>query len=269
METPTVYLRPNQNNLMKTNISKNLAFMLIPLLAPLAMGETAPQSKDVIDVTATKGATAAWRSSDIVGTNVKAANDDTIGEIVDLILDFKSGEIRGVVISSGGFLGIGDTLSSVPTSALRYDARTESFKTKLTKEQLTNAPQYTKETWESTKDGMGDKLRSYRDSMGNAVDVDTTEPDNAARNEDDKGLTPLDQGSSEADIARTKDIRAALMDTDYSFNAKNVKVITRDGKVTLRGVVESEAERAGVVAIAKKHAGQSAVTNQLEVKVSD
>jgi hyperosmotically inducible periplasmic protein len=258
---------------MKTKLSKHLVIMLFPLLAPLAMGEEAAVSGEIVDVTEVKGADSAWRSSDLVGTNVKTSNDDTIGEIEDLIVDFKSGEILGVVISSGGFLGIADTLTSVPTSALRYDDRTKAFKTKLTKEQLMNAPRYTNDTWESTKEGMGDKLRSYRDSMEesmeDAVDVDTSAPDNAARNEDDTGLTPLDQGNSDADLKTTKDIRAALMDTDRSFNAKNVKVITRDGTVTLRGVVESDAERASILKIAEKHSGDSTIHNQIKVKDED
>ncbi|MEO6478697.1 MAG: PRC-barrel domain-containing protein [Luteolibacter sp.] len=238
--------------------------MLFPLLAPLAIGEPVAEPKEVMPSKATEGTSASWRASEIIGTNVKAANDDTIGEIQDLIVDFKSSEILGVVISTGGFLGMADTLSSVPTSALRYDVPTKAFKTKLTKEQLAKAPQYKKDTWDANKQGVSDKLRTYRDSMA----VDTTAPDNAARNENDKGLTPVDQGTSEADIKLTKDIRADLMDTQLSFNAKNAKIITRDGKVTLRGVVDNHGEKQAVVDLASKHADPSMVSDQLEVKAA-
>ena len=121
---------------------------------------------------------------------------------------------------------------------------------------------YKKESWDSDKESMGEKLRSYRDSMG----IDTSAPDNAVRNENDKGLTPIDQGTSEGDINTTKDIRSALMDTQLSFNAKNVKIITRDGKVTLRGVVNSHDEHQAIVDLAKKHADSSMVSDQLQVK---
>ncbi len=235
--------------------------MCFPLLAPLAVGENAAELQRVNSSKPTSGVTTSWRASEIIGTNVKTSNDDTIGEIQDLIVNFKSGEILGVVISSGGFLGMADTLSSVPVSALRYDVPTKAFKTKLTKEQLVKAPQYKKDTWEADKDSMGEKLRTYRDSMA----TETSEPDNTVRNENDKGLTPVDQGSSEADISKTKDIRAALMDTQLSFNAKNVKIITNDGKVTLRGVVESHDEHKAIVDLAKKHAGPSMVSDQLQV----
>ncbi len=54
-------------------------------------------------------------------------------------------------------------------------------------------------------------------------------------------------------------------DTD-SVNAKNVKIITVNGTVTLRGVVESQAEKDSIEARAKKVAGVTKVNNQLEIK---
>lgn len=247
---------------MKTIPIRKFMILFVPLLAPLASGDPVADPRPVSVTKASASNSDSWRASEIIGTTVKTSNDDTIGEIQDLIVDFKGGEILGVVISTGGFLGMADTLSSVPVSSLRYDVPTKSFKTKLTKEQLLKAPQYKKDTWAADRGAMGDKLRAYRDSTA----VDTSAPDNAARNENDKGMTPVDQGTSDADINRTKYIRATLMDSQLSFNAKNVKIITRDGKVTLRGVVESAAERDAVVAIANKHADASMISDQLEVK---
>lgn len=232
-----------------------------PLLAPLAMGQAAVEPQPVSSSKASAG-TSSWRATEIMGTNVKNYDDETIGEIQDLIVDFKSGRILGVVISTGGFLGIADSLSSVPVSALHYDAATKAFKTKLTKAQLVKAPSYKKDTWETDKEAMGEKIRAY----GETMDVDTSAPDNAARNENDEGLTPMDQGTSEADIKKTKDIRAALMDTELSFNAKNSKIITNNGKVTLRGVVDSEEEHRAIVSLAHNHADPSMVRDQLQVK---
>jgi len=77
----------------------------------------------------------------------------------------------------------------------------------------------------------------------------------------------MDQGSSEADRKITSDIRKALMsDGNLSFTAKNVKIITIDGKVTLRGPVKTAAERTAVEAAARKVAGSGArVESQLEL----
>ena len=95
-----------------------------------------------------------------------------------------------------------------------------------------------------------------------------TEPDNTAVNErdqDDRTLTPTDQGGSEGDRKITQRIRQAVMrDDSLSFTAKNVKIITIDGKVTLRGPVKSQQERAAIGAAAKQVAG-ARVDNQLEV----
>jgi len=57
-----------------------------------------------------------------------------------------------------------------------------------------------------------------------------------------------------------------MKDDSLSFTAKNVKIITVDGKVTLRGPVKSEAERSAIEAAARRVAGAAQVDNQLEVK---
>ena len=94
-------------------------------------------------------------------------------------------------------------------------------------------------------------------------------PDNTGRNVRDRGgetKTPGDQSESEADRAITQNIRKALTEDDsLSTNAKNVKIITADGVVTLRGPVNSQKEKAEIEAKAKQVAGVKNVDNQLEV----
>ncbi len=101
-------------------------------------------------------------------------------------------------------------------------------------------------------------------SPGAALDAD-----NSGRNADDgdgESLTAADQGTSESDRKMTQSIRKALMaDNTLSFNAKNVKVITREGSVTLRGPVNNQKERAEVAEIARRVVG-APVDNQLQVK---
>ena len=97
-----------------------------------------------------------------------------------------------------------------------------------------------------------------------------TAPDNTKVNQRDAGasaLTPLDQGNNQTDLKITQQIRQAVMaDGSLSFTAKNVKIITVKGKVTLRGPVNSDQERAIIDSAAKKVAGATNVENQLEVK---
>jgi osmotically-inducible protein OsmY len=95
------------------------------------------------------------------------------------------------------------------------------------------------------------------------------EGDNTRVNVRDRGgntLTPMDQGSSEADRNTTQQIRRLVVgDSSLSFTAKNVKIITINGKVTLRGAVKTDDERMKVAAAARKVAGDAQVENYLEV----
>ena len=99
-------------------------------------------------------------------------------------------------------------------------------------------------------------------------DVDNSRQN--VRDRNDATLTPGDQGNSPADLEITQKIRKALViDTSgYSVTAKNIKIITVNGKVTLRGPVKTDAEKAGIVTLAKSVAGDANVEDQLEVKTN-
>jgi hyperosmotically inducible protein len=97
----------------------------------------------------------------------------------------------------------------------------------------------------------------------------STAPDNTARNERDRSgdtKTPGDQAENEADRTITQNVRQAITsDSALSTNAQNVKIISQDGNVTLRGPVKSEQEKKEIEAKAKQAAGVKRVDNQLEV----
>jgi hyperosmotically inducible periplasmic protein len=101
------------------------------------------------------------------------------------------------------------------------------------------------------------------------VSQTAVEPDNSGRNvrdRNDKTKTAGDQSENEADRTISQNIRQAVTaDDSLSTNAKNVKIITNDGTVTLRGPVKSEKEKAEIEAKAKQVAGVKRVDNQLEV----
>ena len=109
-----------------------------------------------------------------------------------------------------------------------------------------------------------DQSQSSQGSQSAAV-----EPDNTGRNVRDRNeatKTPADQSENEVDRTITQNIRRAITSDDsLSTNAKNVKIITNDGTVTLRGPVKSEKEKADIEAKAKQVAGVKNVDNQLEI----
>jgi osmotically-inducible protein OsmY len=96
-----------------------------------------------------------------------------------------------------------------------------------------------------------------------------TQPDNTAVNQRDatpNAKTPIDQNENQADVNVTAKIRQQVLDVkDLSVDARNAKIITADGKVTLRGPVKSDNERETLDRIARGVAGDGNVDNQLEV----
>jgi hyperosmotically inducible periplasmic protein len=92
---------------------------------------------------------------------------------------------------------------------------------------------------------------------------------NTAKNERDRDpamLTPEDQGGSELDRGLTQRVRQGVVkDDELSMTGKNIKIITREGVVTLRGPVKTAAEKTQIGAIASKTDGVKRVDNQLEI----
>jgi hyperosmotically inducible periplasmic protein len=97
--------------------------------------------------------------------------------------------------------------------------------------------------------------------------------DNTRKNERDRSgetATSGDQSNSQADVKITAAIRRAVVgDKSLSMTAKNVKIITANGTVTLRGPVNNDAEKAKIAELAQSAAGGAKIDNQLEVKTSN
>jgi len=90
-------------------------------------------------------------------------------------------------------------------------------------------------------------------------------PDNTRTNRDG-GPTADQQGMNKQDRQLTQQIRKAVMsDKSLSTYAHNIKIISKDGTVTLRGPVRSEEEKASIEAKAKSITGVTAVDNELTV----
>jgi osmotically-inducible protein OsmY len=252
---------------MKT---KNLLLLtaIVPLLAPLVSAENEATDRSLTEDRSNADArteTTPWRASDIIGTNVKNAQDETIGEVKDLVVELDSEEVIAVVVSTGGFLGIGENLSPVPLSALRYDSAEKVFRTSMTREELEKEPRFTSRNWPGFDK---QRARPDRDHADVNPDRNVADADNTARNKQDRdenSVTPLDQGNSESDLKMTRNIRSSIMDSDLSFNAKNIKIVTKNGHVTLRGVVQSHKEHEAVLRLVRNHADNSIITDQLTV----
>ena len=103
-----------------------------------------------------------------------------------------------------------------------------------------------------------------------AQDSTPPAPDNSAVNVRDRApgaMTAGQQSNSTSDVELTRRIRRAVVqDHSLSMLAHNVKIISTNGAVMLRGPVKTEEEKTAIANKAQAIAGAVKVDNQLEVK---
>jgi len=209
------------------------------------------------------------KASKLLGTPVTNKQGEALGKVENVLVDLGAGRLVAVIVSSGEYLGMADELSAVPPAALHFSKDRVSLWLDTTKELLAQAPHFKSTAWPDFSQP------GYSAGMYRAYKVEpyfapggATQADNSARNKDDKAATPMNQGNSKADIATTAQIRREVMALDdLSLTAKNVKIITNEGKVTLRGPVNTAAEKQSICDIADRIAKAEHVDNQLEVKL--
>lgn len=118
-----------------------------------------------------------------------------------------------------------------------------------------------------TSDGVADQeTTAGTDTTAPAA---TPDADNTARNANDTTLaeTPLDQAENATDLQISAAIRKSVLDDkSLSVNAQNIKIITSNGIVTLRGPVKSDQEKNSIEAKARQVEGVTEIKNLLEVE---
>lgn len=120
-----------------------------------------------------------------------------------------------------------------------------------------------------------EKDNSMRQEQSDKMNTDTKNQ-NSMQNSDMQDrptmkneVTSENQSSKDRDLNITKKIRKSLMaDETLSTSAKNIKVITIDGMVTLRGEVDNDQERYKIEQKVKSISGVTQLSNQLQVKQS-
>jgi sporulation protein YlmC with PRC-barrel domain len=212
-------------------------------------------------------------ASKLMGLPVNNMQNEKLGKVENFMVDLSAGRIVAVIVSSGGFMGMDGELSAVPATKLSFNDAHDAFQLDASKEKLANSPHFKAGEWpDFNQPGyVGNVYGAY-----NAEPYFSTnamgEPNNTARNirdRDDDTMTPLDQGNDQADIDTTAQIRKDIMAADgMSMNAKNVKIITMNGHVTLRGPVNTDDEKSRIGDIANRVAQSGNVDNQLEVMIA-
>jgi sporulation protein YlmC with PRC-barrel domain len=210
------------------------------------------------------------RASKLIGTSAYNTQNEKLGRVENLLVDLPAGRVVEVILASGGFIGIRGELSSVPPQSFQCDPENKRLTLDATKESLMAASHFKSSEWENVNEP--ERVHKVYTDYQVEPYFATRNADNTARNVRDRSgdtLTPLDQGNSRTDLNTTAQIRKSILSIDnLSINAKNVKIITVNGQVTLRGVVNSEDEKHQIADAAAKIAASGNVDNQLEVKAA-
>jgi sporulation protein YlmC with PRC-barrel domain len=125
---------------MLTLLLMFLAFTTAAAQAQTDTTATAPITASTI--TGIEGAVLAGsaRASKIIGSKVYKG-DTAVGQIEDVLISLDHASVTAVVLSVGGFLGLGEKLIAVPVSQIKVSSEAK-FTTELTKEQLAAAPAF-------------------------------------------------------------------------------------------------------------------------------
>ncbi|MGB0134171.1 PRC-barrel domain-containing protein [Dokdonella sp.] len=88
----------------------------------------------------------------LIGDNIRNAQDESLGELKEIMLNTTSGEIAYAVVSYGGILGLGDKLFAVPWKAFTIDHENHKLVLNVSKERLKDAPGFDKDRWPNFAD---------------------------------------------------------------------------------------------------------------------
>ena len=100
-------------------------------------------------------------SDKVEGTKVRRPNGQTVGEIMRVMIDKKTGRVAYAVMSFGGFLGIGSDFYPLPWDRLTYNPRLDAYELDITEEQLRKAPKFDKGAASNWSAEEGKRISDY------------------------------------------------------------------------------------------------------------
>jgi hypothetical protein len=100
-------------------------------------------------------------SDKVEGTKVRRPNGETLGEIMRVMIDKRTGQVAYAVMSFGGFLGIGSDFYPLPWDQLTYNPKLDAYELDITEEQLRKAPKFAKGAAPDWSAAEGKRIRDY------------------------------------------------------------------------------------------------------------
>ena len=100
-------------------------------------------------------------ASSIIGDKVENLQNETLGEINNLMINVQSGKVEYVIVEHGGFLGMGEKLFAIPFEQLELDPVKEVYILNRSIEFFEKAPGFDNEHWPDTNSHAFEKANTY------------------------------------------------------------------------------------------------------------
>ena len=224
----------------------------------------------------THGARKLCKASDLIGKNVHDSQNQSLGEVKDIIVDPQSGRAPFAVLSMGGTLGIGGNLVAVPFHDLKRSSDGQ-ITISATKEQLQSSSKTASGAWASVANESWAKDIDHfygqpRAEFGQAR-YERQEQGQGMENQQGREYvrTPTEHGAkamSHPDDNTLKQRVKDQLDRNASTQGldKDIQIEVQSGVVTLKGQVDNQAQKQTIAENVKEIAGVQRVDNQLKVK---
>lgn len=93
------------------------------------------------------------KATELIGSTVKNSQGQSIAKVQNLSIDMESGNVAYVILSSGGYLGIGSKeLIAVPWSSFKTGSDQRTLVLDITKQKLEQAPRFSQDKWPNMGD---------------------------------------------------------------------------------------------------------------------
>jgi len=109
--------------------------------------EKSSQELKVSDQEMKQQVTDANKASKLIGMHVKNKEDEEVGKVKDLAIDFQSGKVAYAVVSVGSTLGFGGKMVAIPLQALTLKPGDKAVVVDLPKQQISQAKGFNEQSW--------------------------------------------------------------------------------------------------------------------------
>ncbi len=211
-------------------------------------------------------------ASDLMGKEVRNANNEALGKVSDLIVSLDSGRIPYAIIAHGGALGVNRTKTAVPISELSCSGDHKTVMMSASKEDLRDASKNCPESWPRGQnmewsrhvDGFYGQPSAFASWRMERDTLDTTvDRKQYVRDPNEKGASRL---MKPADVEIYRRLSTELRTETRPVPADGYTITVDEGVVTLRGQVDTTAEKQDIESKARSIPGVSRVDNELTVK---